>query len=106
MIPFCLMIASVAYNTLIDATNYEVSKTFLSASAFLIWIRVVHFMKVFTPTAHLLRMTTRILYRLRFVIYIIFVSVVSSGFAFYFLTEKGFNTPIEGLRYMFLFMLN
>ena len=65
----------------------ELEKIFYSLTAFLIWTRIVHLMKLFDNTSHLLRMGGEILFRMRWLICFIVISLLSSGFVFYFLSE-------------------
>ena len=73
--------------------------------AFLIWTRVVHLLKCFTNTAHLIRMSTEIIYRIRWLIAFILISLTSFGFTYFFISEKIVD-PMEGISQMFNVMIN
>ena len=79
-------------------------KAFYSATAFFIWIRVIHLLKCFLPTAYLLRMGSEIIYRMRYLICFILISLLAFGFTFYFLSDKTLN-PIDGIQNMFLLLV-
>jgi hypothetical protein len=79
-----------------------------SMTAFLVWVRVIHLLKCFTHTSYLLRMATEILFRIRWLIAFIVISLLSFGFTLFFLDESKKNeidTPFEGVRQMFYVLL-
>lgn len=82
-------------------------KVFYSSSAFFIWIRVVHLLKCFSHTAYLLRMASEILYRIRWLICFIVISLLAFGFTFYFVSETNHlaDSPQEGISFMFHVLL-
>jgi hypothetical protein len=95
--------------------NTGIEKTLYSMTAFFVWIRVVHLMKCFTHTSYLLRMATEILYRIRWLIAFIGISLLSFGFTFYFVDDgkvRGedenmgtIEAPEDGIRQMFYVLL-
>lgn len=82
-------------------------------TAFFVWIRVVHLMKCFTHTSYLLRMSTEILYRIRWLIAFIIISLLSFGFTFYFVDDAKnddesmslVENPEDGIKQMFYVLL-
>jgi len=80
-------------------------KTLYSTTAFLVWTRVVHLLKLFTHTSYLLRLATEILYRIRWLIAFIVISLLSFGFVFYYVDDNKTSEPIDGLRQMFHVLL-
>ena len=81
------MMFIIVYNTIMGTDSEDLSKTFYSASAFFVWIRVIHLMKLFSHTAYLLRMANEILFRIRWLICFIVISLLAFGFTFYFVQE-------------------
>jgi hypothetical protein len=80
-------------------------KTLYSTTAFLVWIRVVHLLKLFTHTSYLLRLATEILYRIRWLIAFIVISLLSFGFVFYYVDDSKNSEPIDGVKQMFHVLL-
>jgi hypothetical protein len=79
-----------------------------SVTAFLVWIRVIHFLKLFTQTAYLLRMATQILFRIRWLIAFIVISLLSFGFTFFFVDDgksSGIEGPQDGIQQMYHVLL-
>lgn len=93
------------FNTTDGAQTGELQKTLYSTTAFLVWTRVVHLMKCFTHTAHLMRMATEILYRIRWLIAFIVISLVSFGFTFFYVSGTKMTSPFEGVSQMFQVLL-
>lgn len=94
--------------------NSGLQKILYSTTAFFIWLRVVHLLKCFTHTSYLLRMATEILYRIRWLIAFVIISLISFGFTFYFVDDgKGevddngqtIINPEDGVRQMFYVLL-
>jgi hypothetical protein len=94
--------------------NVGIAKTLYSMTAFFVWIRVIHLMKCFTHTSYLLRMATEILYRIRWLIAFIVISLLSFGFTFYFVDEgkkvdgdyeSAVVNPEDGIKQMFYVLL-
>lgn len=101
------MIFIIVYDLFIDSNNTTLEKTFYSASSFFIWIRVIHLLKCFPQTSYLMRMGTEVLYRMRYLICFIFISLLAFGFTFYFVSDYQANvegnteTPFAGFVFMF-----
>lgn len=65
-------------------------------------------MKLFAHTAYLLRMASEILYRIRWLICFIVISLLAFGFTFYFVSETNHlagDSPQEGIAFMFHVLL-
>jgi hypothetical protein len=77
--------------------------TLYSLTAFLVWIRVVHLLKCFSHTSYLLRMANEILFKIRWLIAFVVISLLSFGFTFYFVDDSAteFRKPLDGIRQMF-----
>lgn len=107
--PLSLMIFIIVYDLFIDSDNTTLEKTFYSAASFFIWIRVIHLLKCFPQTSYLMRMGNEILYRMRYLICFIVISLLAFGFTFYFVSDyqaknvDGLNTetPFQGFAFMF-----
>ena len=80
-------------------------KTLYSTTAFLIWTRVVHLLKIFTHTSYLLRVATEILYRIRWLIAFIVISLLSFGFVFYYVDDSTSAQPVDGVKQIFHVLL-
>jgi hypothetical protein len=115
-LPLAIMMFVVVWDTFFINSNYHndvMQKTLFSMTAFLIWIRVVHLMKCFTHTAYLLRMATEILFRIRWLIAFIIISLLSFGFTFFFVDDGKLayedslpiDSPQDGIRQMFYVLL-
>jgi hypothetical protein len=106
IIPLILIIFIIVYDLILNA-NTQFEEFFYSASSFFIWIRVIHMMKVFPQTSYLLRMGTEVLYRMRYLICFIIVSLLAFGFTYYFVADPDsinhFQTdsPAHSVGYMF-----
>jgi hypothetical protein len=105
IMPLIIMIFIIVYDTFVDSDSPQLEKTFYSASAFFIWIRVVHLLKCFKHTAYLLRMGSEIIYRMRYLICFIVISLLAFGFTFYFLNDYASVTPSQGVAEMFLVLV-
>ena len=105
LLPLAFMIFIILYDLFVDSDSTEMEKTFYSLSAFFIWIRIVHLMKLFQHTAYLLRMASEILFRMRWLIIFILMSLVAFGFTFFFLSDNFSLTPREGIEHMFFVLL-
>lgn len=117
ILPLSVMMFVVVWDTFYinskeNHHNDGLQKTLYSLTAFLVWLRVVHLLKCFTHTSYLLRMATEILYRIRWLIAFIIISLLSFGFTFYFVDdgrktseETGFENPEDGIRQMFYVLL-
>jgi hypothetical protein len=68
--------------------------------SFLIWTRVVHLLKCFTNTAHILRMSTELIYRIRWVIAFILIFLASFGFTYFYVGKSG-EEPFDGVVQIF-----
>jgi hypothetical protein len=107
ILPLGLLIFVIVWDTFLTTTRSqgpvkgELQKSLYSVTAFLIWTRVIHLMKSFTHTAHLMRMSNQILYRIRWLIAFILISLVSFGFTYFYVTKTGAETPFEGVIEMF-----
>jgi hypothetical protein len=76
-------------------------KTLYSTTAFLVWTRVIHLLKIFTHTSYLLRLATEILFRIRWLIAFIVISLLSFGFVFYYVDDSMNTQPIDGVKQIF-----
>jgi hypothetical protein len=94
--------------------NQGFQKSMYSLTAFLVWIRVVHLLKCFTHTSYLLRMASDILFKIRWLIAFIVISLLSFGFTFYFVADynssedahvANFEEPVDGIRQIFHVLL-
>jgi hypothetical protein len=92
IVPLIFIFFIVIYDT-VASSSPRMEKTFYSLSAFFIWVRVVHLMKCFSQTSYLLRMGSEILYRMRYLITFILISLFAFGFTFYFLDDSSQLTP-------------
>lgn len=93
-----------------NQTTDPLQKSLYSLTAFLVWTRVVHLLKCFTHTSYLLRMATEILFKIRWLIAFIVISILSFGFTFYFVADyqkdgENFDAPQDGIRQMFYVLL-
>jgi len=50
-------------------------------------------------------MGSEILYRMRFLIFFIIISMVAFGFTFYFLTDHDSMNPLAGVQFMYLVLI-
>lgn len=66
----------------------------------MIWTRVLHLFKCFTHTAHIMRMATEILYRIRWLIAFIVISLLSFGLTYFFVSSNT-KEPFDGIIEMF-----
>jgi hypothetical protein len=96
------MIFIMLYDTFIDSESPQMEKAFFSLASFFIWIRIMHLLKLFEQSSFLLRLSARILYNLRYLLIFMFITIIGCGVTFYFLTAEDFNTPQEGIEYIFL----
>jgi len=96
IVPLLVIVFITTYDTIAGGSDTEMRRTFFSLSAFLVWIRVIHLLKCFSHSAHLLRLGSAILYAMRFLIFFILIAVLSFGFTFYFLSEDPEFTPLNG----------
>jgi hypothetical protein len=80
-------------------------KTLYSTTAFLVWTRVLHLLKIFTHTSYLMRLASEILYRIRWLIAFIVISLLSFGFVFYYVDDSLTTQPIDGVKQIFHVLL-
>ncbi len=80
-------------------------KTLYSTTAFLIWTRIVHLLKIFTQTSYLLRVASEILFRIRWLIAFIVISLLSFGFVFYYVDDSKTAEPMDGVKQIFHVLL-
>jgi hypothetical protein len=83
-----------------EAKVGDLQKSLLSVIAFLVWTRVVHLLKCFTQTAHLMRMASKIIYRIRWLIAFIVISLASFGFTYFYVSVSS-EVPFDGITQMF-----
>ena len=83
-----------------EAKVGDLQKSLLSVIAFLVWTRVVHLLKCFTQTAHLMRMASEIIYRIRWLIAFIVISLASFGFTYFYVSASS-EVPFDGITQMF-----
>lgn len=102
VLPLILMIAIMLYDTFIDSESPQVERAFFSLASFFIWIRIVHLMKLFEQSNFLLRLAGSILYNLRYLLVFLGIFILGCGVVFYFLTVEDFNSPFDGIEYIFL----
>jgi len=102
VLPLILMIFIMLYDTFIDSESPGVERAFFSMASFFIWIRIVHLMKLFEQSSFLLRLAGKILFNLRYLLIFMAIFILGCGVTFYFLTIDNFNTPFEGIEYIFL----
>jgi hypothetical protein len=98
VVPLVIMVFMIAWDTSFSSLkdkNQDFSKALYSLTAFFIWIRVIHLLKCFTHTAHLLRMASEILFRVRWLIAFIIVSLLSFGFTYFFINESREGSQLE-----------
>ncbi len=91
-----------------DSSNNGTSalqKTLYSTTAFLVWTRVIHLLKIFTHTSYLLRLATDILFKIRWLIAFIVISLLSFGFVFYYVDDSMNTQPIDGVKQIFHVLL-
>lgn len=115
ILPLAMMMLVVAWDLFFASSvendhNTGLAKVLYSMTAFFVWIRVVHLMKCFTHTSYLLRMATEILYKIRWLIAFIIISLLSFGFTFYYVDEgKSEDSlvqhPEDGIKQMFYVLL-
>lgn len=108
IVPLGMMMFVVVWDMFFNEGNAEsgeLQKTLYSTTAFLVWTRVIHLMKCFTHTAHLMRMATEILYRIRWLIAFIIISLISFGFTFFYVSGSKMTSPFEGIQEMFQVLL-
>lgn len=110
IVPLILIIFIIVYDTILQSSaGFET--LFYSASAFFIWIRVIHLLKVFPQTSYLLRMGGETLYRMRYLISFIIVSLLAFGFTYYFVADRDplnhnqTDSPAHAVGYMFEVLL-
>lgn len=102
MVPLVLMLAIISYDTYTNSPQLE--KAFYSTTAFFIWIRVIHLLKCFSQTSYLIRMGSHILYRMRYLICFIVISIIAFGFTLFFLSDS-ISSPYQGFESMLLLMV-
>mmetsp|Transcript_21898 Transcript_21898/g.16222 ORF Transcript_21898/g.16222 Transcript_21898/m.16222 type:complete len:157 (-) Transcript_21898:530-1000(-) len=93
LLPLVFIIAIVVYDTVYEAVPTDLEKAFYSLSAFFIWIRIVHLMKCYSQTAYLLRMAGEIIYRMRYLIVFVVLSLIAFGFTYFFLSDNYEMSP-------------
>jgi len=105
LIPLSTIIFILIYDTFIKPNDEYMKTTFFSISSFLIWSRVLHLLKIFESTSYLLRLAAQIMFRMRYLIFIILISLAAFGYTFYFLNTDPHYTPVEGFKFMFNVLL-
>ena len=118
ILPLAVMMFVVVWDIFFSAKDGNshddgLQKVLYSTTAFFVWIRVVHLLKCFTHTSYLLRMATDIVYRIRWLIAFIVISLLSFGFTFFFVEENSqfigndseITSPADGIRHMFYVLL-
>lgn len=105
--PLVVMMFVIIWDTFLKESGQtdDLQKTLYSLSAFFVWIRVVHLLKCFSQPSYLLRMASEIIYRLRWLIAIIVISLISFGFTFFFVDDDTAETPQDGIKHMFHVLL-
>ena len=82
ILPLAMMISIAAWyiffssNSSVNGTN-SLQKTLYSITAFLVWTRVVHLLKIFTQTSYILRVATETIYRIRWLFSLIAISLIT-----------------------------
>lgn len=92
VLPLAIMMFVVVWDTFYVSSKENhhddgLQKTFYSMTAFLIWIRVLHLLKCFTHTSYILRMATEILFKIRWLIAFVVISLLAFGFTFFFVDD-------------------
>ena len=101
IIPMSTIIFIVAYEAAVDENDFILMETFYSISAFLVWTRVIHLLRLFNPTAYLLRLAGGILFRMRYLIFFILISLFAFGYTYSFLKGDDEFGAIDGFVFMF-----
>jgi hypothetical protein len=105
ILPLGLLMFELIWDTFLttktgEAKVGDLQKSLLSVIAFLVWTRVVHLLKCFTQTAHLMRMASEIIYRIRWLIAFIVISLASFGFTYFYVSASS-EVPFDGITQMF-----
>jgi hypothetical protein len=86
-LPLVSMLIIISWNMFVEKSP-AMTLTFFSITSFLIWLRVVHLLKLFKESAYMLRMGGEILYAMRHLFWFIAISIIAFGFTFYFLSDS------------------
>jgi hypothetical protein len=105
IVPLALLIFVLVWDTFLttkqgEGKRSDLQKSLFSVVTFLIWTRVVHLLKCFPHTAHLMRMSSEIIYRIRWVIAFIVISLASFGFTYFYVSNSS-QVPFDGVTQMF-----
>ena len=107
VVPLVIMMFVIIWDTfLLDKDRKgadNLQKTLYSLTAFFVWIRVIHLLKCFSQPSYLIRMASEIIYRIRWLIAIIVISLLSFGFTFFFIDDGKqldilVESPFDGIR--------
>jgi hypothetical protein len=105
ILPLGLLMFVLIWDTFLTTKTGEakigsLQRSLYSVITFLVWTRVVHLLKCFSQTAHLIRMASEIIYRIRWLIAFIVISLASFGFT-YFYVSASIEVPFDGITQMF-----
>ncbi len=103
--PMVTIIFIIVYDTFIKPDDFFMMRGFFSVSAFLVWLRVIHLMKLFDSTAYMLRLAGNILFRMRYLIFFIMVVILGFGFTYSFLNHDDEFGALDGFEFIFNVLL-
>ena len=91
----------IIWDIFVKHDDFMMMQTFYSISAFLVWTRILHLLRLFNPTAYMLRLAGGILFKMRYLLFFMIISMFAFGYTYSFLKADDDFGAIDGFLFMF-----